>query len=233
MNATQITTRFAVSALVAVCLATLTMCTLCANAEAQPPRNVVLLIGDGMGPEQVKAANYYQGGPLSFETMPFQAEVTTYSANSSVTDSGASATALATGVKVNNSVISMAIPGDERELTTLLEYLGDLGRSTGLVTTTYMTHATPAAFGAHEPSRNYTSNIAVDYLNQTRPDVLLGGGGNGMSAAAAADAGYSLVTTASTMPDTVTTYPETSKKRLSSPMQPKMCLTGPLAVQTP
>jgi len=166
-------------------------------AFAVAPRNVIFLIGDGMGFEQVKAAGMYlNGGPgtLSFESLPYQGELTTYAANASVTDSAAAATAMATSHKANNGVISMAYPGDGRELETLLEYSRDRGKSTGLVTTTYMTHATPAAFGAHEPSRGNTSNIAGDYLNQTRPNVLLGGGSNGMSIASAAAAGYTVVT---------------------------------------
>lgn len=163
-------------------------------ALAGQPKNVIICIGDGMGFEQVKAARYYADAPMSFESFPYQGQMMTHSANASVTDSAAGGTAIATGVKVNNGVISMATPGDGSELETLLEYYQARGRSTGLVTTTYITHATPAAFGAHEPSRNNTSNIASDYLNQVRPNVLLGGGGYGMSTTSAAAAGYTVVT---------------------------------------
>jgi len=169
------------------------------TAATAAPMNVIFLIGDGMGFEQVKAAGIYANGApgtLSFEQAPYTGQVTTYSANSSVTDSAASGTAIATGVKVNNNVISRAYPGDGHELETLLEHFRDAGKSTGLVTTTYMTHATPAAFGAHETSRNSYIAIAGDYLNQTRPNVLLGGGANGLSASSAQAAGYSVVTTA-------------------------------------
>ncbi|HUS44818.1 MAG TPA: alkaline phosphatase [Phycisphaerae bacterium] len=166
---------------------------------AAPPKNVIFFIGDGMGPEQVLAANYYNGGDLSFEAFTYQGFLTTYSANSSVTDSAAAGTALATGIKVNNGVISMAYPGNGSELETLLEYARDRSKSTGLVSTTYLTHATPAAFGAHEPSRNNTSNIATDYLSQTQPNILFGGGANGMSGAAATAAGYTVVTDAAGM----------------------------------
>ncbi len=155
---------------------------------------VILLIGDGMGPEQVKAARYYSGGPLAFEALPYRAQVTTASADSPVTDSAAAATAMATGRKVDNGVISMAYPGNGAELDTLLEVYQARGRPVGLVTTTYMTHATPAAFGAHEPSRNNLAAIAGDYLAQSRPDVLFGGGGNGLSVSAAVGAGYTVVT---------------------------------------
>jgi alkaline phosphatase len=171
-------------------------------ATGAPPRNVILMIGDGMGFEQVKAAGMYKNGTegtLVFETFPYRGEVTTYSASSSVTDSAAAATAIATGFKVNNDVVSVAIPGDGHELQTLLEYFKALGKSTGLVTTTFVTHATPACFGAHEASRNNYSAIAGDYLNQTRPNVLFGGGANGMSVSSAQDAGYTVVTNAAGM----------------------------------
>ena len=140
----------------------LTILCVCVQAE---PNNVIFFIGDGMGYEQIFAAVCYTAEPLSFEGFPYQAECTTYSASSSVTDSAAAGTALATGFKVNNGVISMAYPGDGSELLTLMEQAQDNSKSVGLVTTTYMTHATPACFGAHEPSRNNLSNIAIDYLN--------------------------------------------------------------------
>lgn len=161
--------------------------------EAAPIRNVILCIGDGMGPEQVKAARCYAGTNLFFESFPYQSTMTTASASSSITDSAASATAMATGVKVNDYVISLRTPGDGSELETLLEYFKDRGKATGLVATSYITHATPAAFGAHEAHRNNIIQIAGDYLNQTQPNVLFGGGANGMTASNALVAGYTVV----------------------------------------
>jgi alkaline phosphatase len=161
------------------------------------PKNVILLIGDGMGLEQVKAAGMYANGSpgtLPFEQFPHQGEVMTYSANNSITDSAAGGTAIATGVKVNNGVISMAIPGDGQPLKTVLEKYQAAGKSTGLVTTTEMTHATPAAFAAHQEGRTQQAEIAQQYLNTTRPEVLFGGGGAGMSPKAAESAGYTVVT---------------------------------------
>lgn len=160
------------------------------------PTNIVFLIGDGMGFEQVKAAGLFlngQEGTLSFESWPHKAEVSTYSASSEVTDSAASSTAMATGHKVNNGVISRAIPGDGRPLETILERFAATGRSTGLVTTTEITHATPAGFGAHTISRGKNPEIAECYLNQTRPNVLFGGGG-ALKGDAALAAGYNVVT---------------------------------------
>ncbi len=170
---------------------------LVAPAAAAPPKNVILMIGDGMGPEQVKAAGMYSNGAagtLNFESFPSQARMMTASANSSVTDSAAGATAIATGVKVNNRVVSVAIPGDGSELPTMLELFKAQGKSTGLVTTTEITHATPATFGAHEADRNNRSQIGQDYLNQTRPNVLFGGTDSGLNATTINnDGNYTLV----------------------------------------
>ncbi len=160
------------------------------------PTSVVFLIGDGMGFEQVKAASLFlngKEGALSFESWSHQAEVSTYSASSEVTDSAASATAMATGHKVNNGVISQAIPGDGRPLETILERFAAMGRSTGLVTTTEITHATPACFAAHTMDRGKNPDIAECYLNQTRPNVLFGGGGT-LKGDAVLAAGYTVVT---------------------------------------
>jgi alkaline phosphatase len=146
-----------------------------------------------MGSEQVKAARYYAGTNLFFESFPYQSEMAIGSANSTSTDSAAAATAMATGTKVNDGVISLRIPGDGSELETLLEYFRDRGKATGLVATSHITHATPAAFGAHTASRNNYSDIADDYLNQTKPNVLFGGGGFGMDIDDAQTAGYTVV----------------------------------------
>jgi len=92
------------------------------QAWSAPIRNVILCIGDGMGPEQVKAASYYAGTNLFFESFPYQSTMTTAPANDppTITDSAAAATAMATGTKVNNGVISLKTPGDGSELETLL-----------------------------------------------------------------------------------------------------------------
>ena len=161
------------------------------------PRNVILFIGDGMGPEQIRAAGMYQNGSagtLVMESFPYFSTMTTYSANSDVTDSAAGATAMATGHKVNNGVLSIDRPGDNHKLETLLERFHTHCKRAGLATTTFVTHATPAAFGAHELLRTFYNNIAYDYLLKTRPDVLFGGGGYGLNPTNATAAGYTVVT---------------------------------------
>ena len=169
------------------------------SAASAPIRNVILCIGDGMGPEQVAAARLFAGTNLVFEAFPYQSRVTTVAAGGILTDSAAAATALATGHKADDGVISLAIPGDGSELETLLEHFSKLGKSTGLVTTSYMTDATPAGFGAHESSRYNQPQIASDYLWQTRPNVLFGGGGYGLYAWDAQDAGYRVASDAASL----------------------------------
>lgn len=91
-----------------------------------------------------------------------------------VTDSAAAATALATGVSTANGMI--AVDAEQKVLTTVLERAQESGRSTGLVTTSRVTDATPAAFGAHTSDRDDHSGIALQYLEETGVDVILGGG---------------------------------------------------------
>ncbi len=108
----------------------------CVCAYDEPPRNIIFYIGDGMGFEQVQAAEIYTGSVMSFNNpalFPYRADCTTYSASSSVTDSAAGGTALATGIKVNNGVISMAAPGNGAQLQTLLEYFKAQGKTVGLI----------------------------------------------------------------------------------------------------
>ncbi len=167
------------------------------NATADPGevRNVILFVGDGMGFAQVEAASRFADGTpdgLSFQALPHQGRVSTAAAGGAVTDSAAAATAMATGVRVGNGVLSLALPGDGRELETVLERLAAAGLATGLVTTTFLTHATPAAFVAHQPSRDEYAAIAADYLQGVRPQVLLGGAKH-LRAEAAAAAGYTVV----------------------------------------
>jgi len=182
----------------------------CPGAPHQPaPRAkyVILFIGDGMGFAHVRAAAMYRSGPrgaLSFEAFPFRGSVATANADGGVTDSAAAATAMATGVKVHNMVVSVASPGDGSPLRTALEIFEAAGRSAGLVTTSFISDATPAAFAAHRPSRTDYAGIDNDYLAGARPNVLFGGG-KFLAAGDAARAGYAVVRDRAEMtaPDTV------------------------------
>ncbi len=139
---------------------------------AQLPRNVILLIGDGMGPAQVSLARISSGKPLAMDSMPVAGFATTYSANSAVTDSAAAGTALSSGFKTNNGMAAL-LP-DGKPVETILEAAEKLGKSTGLVTTVNITDATPAAFGSHATTRKDQNGIASQYLKKV--EVILGGG---------------------------------------------------------
>jgi alkaline phosphatase len=158
---------------------------------------VILLIGDGYGAAQIDATRMFLNGdtePLSFEQLPHQAWVTTDNASGGVTDSGAAATALATGHKVDQYVLSLAIPGDGHRWQTALEIQAARGKRTGLVTThTPITDATPAAFGAHISNRFDEPEVARQLLNESRPNVLFGLISSSVTPQSAAAAGYSVV----------------------------------------
>ncbi len=155
----------------------------CAPSGAQPPEratNVILLIGDGMGPEIVGLATEYSrvidGRELWLERAISEGHLALANVrpvDALVADSAAAATALATGRKTANDMVSVDPRG--KPLTTILELAEKSSKSTGLVTTTRLTHATPACFAAHVAHRDSENDIAVQML-AAGVDVMLGGG---------------------------------------------------------
>lgn len=133
------------------------------------------MIGDGMGVAQVYAGYTALHGKMNITSMPVSGFVTTFSANSYITDSGAGATAFSTGHKTNNYSIGVGVDG--KPLPTVLEIAAAHGLNTGLVATSAITHATPAGFIAHTPSRSKAEDIALDFL-KTPITVFIGGGYN-------------------------------------------------------
>lgn len=145
--------------------------------------NVILFVGDGTGLAQIAAARIAAVGPdgrLAMDGLEERATMTTHAADALTTDSAAGATAWSTGRKTNNKYLAVDPQG--RRLTTVLEYARDAGLGTGLVTTTTLTHATPAAFAAHINNRNAYPKIATMML-ETRPHIMLGGGRDDWTAA--------------------------------------------------
>lgn len=142
---------------------------------AAPFDNIILMIGDGMGWGQLNATMKFLGPSvnLTIEELTYLGDVETYSLNDPATDSAAAATALATGNRTNNNMVSMTPSG--KILTSILEASEALGKSSGLVTTTPVSHGTPAAFGAHVPHRSDQLTIASQEINKGI-EVLLGGG---------------------------------------------------------
>lgn len=195
--------------LVAAILAT-TALAACTGTNPVSPKNVIFFLGDGMGMTTMTAARIYsvgEDGELTMDTLPETAFVKTYSNNAQVTDSAPSMSAYMTGYKMNNEVISMSTNTVEvapvadangnmlgnncgssngTPVTTLAEIAKSKGLSVGVVTTTRITHATPAATYAHICHRDLENDIAAalvpggtgfnNALGKTGLDVVLGGG---------------------------------------------------------
>ncbi len=123
-------------------------------------RNVILLIGDGMGVGAVNAAMYANGGSLTMTNLKTFGYVRTQSANNFITDSAASGTAYATGEKTNNGYVGMST--ELRELKNLPEKLAPLGYACGVLSTDNLNGATPAAFFAHQAARGASEAIWAD-----------------------------------------------------------------------
>jgi len=144
----------------------------CQKKENETPRNIILLIGDGMGVSQVTTARIYRH-PMHMERLGIMGLMTTYSNNRFKTDSAASGTAMATGNKTDNGVISQSPDGEKYQ--TIAEYAKLIGKSAGVVASTGITHATPAVFLAHMESRGLQTDIAEQIAEQNF-DVLFGAG---------------------------------------------------------
>ena len=136
-------------------------------------RNIILMIGDGMGLPDVYAAMTVSDSPLNIERCNVIGLQKTFSADNYVTDSGAAGTALATGNKTKNGAIGMDANGTK--VKSIVEIAEEHGLATGLVSTSSITHATPASFIAHQSSRGSYEDIAMDFL-KTDIDVFIGGG---------------------------------------------------------
>ena len=146
------------------------------RATKQKAKNIILFIGDGMGPNQVALAKFATGGPdhkLSFENFPITGIVYNHSSDSLYTDSAAAATTWATGVKTKNGYL--AVDAEKKFLPTIPELLSTKGYKSGLVSTSSITHATLAAFYAHIDNRDKEKEIAK-MLIDSDIDIALGGG---------------------------------------------------------
>ncbi|MFX0115259.1 MAG: alkaline phosphatase [Candidatus Hodarchaeota archaeon] len=140
-------------------------------------KNVILMIGDGMGYGSVKLARWVEFGTgelLAMEKLPFNLDVTTHTITGTITDSAAAGTALATGNKTISGRVAMDSAGSP--LKTILQVAQEQGKATGIVTTTEVTHATPACFMTHALSRNDITGIAQQIVEESSVDVILGGG---------------------------------------------------------
>lgn len=182
---------------ISIFAATILLLTSCTSMRSMPqgkmsshsnaPKNVIFMIVDGMGFNYVKATRIFKGQkPLAFEKFTCSSQVTTCAADGAdsegnclknsthITDSAAGATAMATGVKVANGVVSKNIVHQQTDIETILEISKRQGKSTGVVATKLFTDATPAAFISHTDGRGMTEEILSDIFLGSLPNVVFG-----------------------------------------------------------
>jgi alkaline phosphatase len=157
------------------------------------PKNVIVMISDGMGYNTMLAGDYFQygaAGTQQYERFPVRKAMSTYSIaggydplkawglfnylNLAPTDSAAAATAMSTGVKTYDAAIG--VDNDRKVLTHVAQRAEALKKSTGVITTVEWSHATPAGFIAHNVSRNDYAGLANEMINDSATDVIMGAG---------------------------------------------------------
>lgn len=164
------------------------------NLYGSTPKNIILMIGDGCGYNHINAATIFQYGKTGvqiYEQFPVRYGMSTYSANGTgydadsawsdfdyvrnkATDSAASGTAMATGVKTYNSAIGVDLT--KTRVKNIIERAEELGKATGVITTVAFSHATPASFVAHNEKRSNYSEIAREMIFASRVEVIMGAG---------------------------------------------------------
>lgn len=148
----------------------------CQKEVLEPPKamNVIYFIGDGTALPQVYAGMLATRQELVFPKFPYIGVVDTHSASNDITDSAAGGTALASDHKTNNAMIG--VNPDTIPVKTLLEVFAEKGKETGIVVTSYVTHATPASFYAKVPHRKQYEDIAVQMAENSYLNLIIGGG---------------------------------------------------------
>lgn len=143
------------------------------KSDKQKPKNIILLIGDGMGLSQVSAGFYFNEETSNFTRFNNIGLMRTSSSAQLVTDSAAGATAFASGVKTYNGAVGFS--NKNKPVPTVVEILSERGYATGVIATSSVVHATPAAFYAHVKSRRIYQQIA-EQLVESELDFIAGGG---------------------------------------------------------
>ena len=144
------------------------------SADYTTPKNVILIIGDGMGPNDIALAEEHVEGVYDYGTVlnliPNHGLSTTHSASDAITDSAAAATALSTGTKTNNGTIGKDPDGND--LMTMAERARAAGKKVGIVTDDLLSGATPTAFTVHSADRDNTAEL-VNAMIKFTPDVMM------------------------------------------------------------
>lgn len=161
------------TSLFSVAMLALMLVTSCCNNSEPKVKNVIYLIGDGMGFGAVTSLLLSEDEVTGFEQASVIGLSETCSANNYVTDSAAGGTALATGTRTNNGFVGADPEGNQ--LTSVLRKAQAMGKKTGIVVNTTLTEATPAAFYAGVTSRKMVFDIAKQFT-ESNVDVAIGGG---------------------------------------------------------
>ncbi len=141
------------------------------GADARP-KNVIFVIGDGTGINQISALEFYKEGNVFYDEFPIVG-LSKVSSTSLITDSAAAGTAMACGEKTFNKAIGVDAQG--HDLPNLIEYMEEQGGASGLIATSSLTHATPACFYAHHSDRN-DHEIIASFLPKSGVDFFAGAG---------------------------------------------------------
>ena len=143
------------------------------STSTKKVKNIILLIGDGMGLSQVSASQFYNKKTSNFERFPVIGLTKTSSASDLITDSAAAATAFASGIKTYNG--ALGVNTDTLAVKTIVEEISKIGISTGIISTSSIVHATPAAFYTHTKNRSMYEDIATQLVSSDI-DFFAGGG---------------------------------------------------------
>tara|TARA_X000001036_G_scaffold222798_1_gene208521 strand:+ start:5363 stop:6526 length:1164 start_codon:yes stop_codon:yes gene_type:complete len=143
------------------------------DTKSKKPLNIILLIGDGMGLSQLSSSFYFKVGHPNFARFKTIGLINVTSANLKITDSAAGATSFASGIKTYNGAIGVDM--NKEPIENIVELLSKENYQTGLIATSSITHATPAAFYAHVASRDWEEQIA-EQMSSSPIDFFAGGG---------------------------------------------------------
>lgn len=142
--------------------------------ERGKAKNVIMLIADGMSTEAITLARHTKGDSLAMDEISVGSVITSW-ANGPITDSAPGGTVYAAGEKTNNKYIGTSV--NDTPMASILEGAESVGKATGIVATSEITHATPGDFTAHTNNRKYYNQILQQQINQDM-EVVLGGGFN-------------------------------------------------------
>ena len=138
--------------------------------DVKHAKNVILMIGDGMGSQQIKAGELYKGETLTIQNFPYMTKVETMSRSDTITDSAAAATAMATGVRTSNGIVGK--DSGYTDLETIVDIAHSLGKRTGVIATEELYGATPMGFSGHADTRGDRETLLTSAATSSNVDLF-------------------------------------------------------------